>query len=728
MILTKKSSAWILVGLQATFSFFFLQHLTQSFSLEFFDLFHGPLSLKVLSSLLVGLTGLLALTALWKFEIALIFLLFAIHIVCPLIFFTYLTRNPYFTQIVLLNVWIAFFWIVWAWECWKKNRISFPKTVLDLPLLLFLIFVFISLLISFITHDSSFHFSMVFEGTRSILFLILNCFLVFFMGNMVEETWRKRFIQTTFFVGAVASLYGLLQYFGIEQIWKTQINPFGNRPLSTFGNPNFLSSYLLMLAPLLFTQFLVFKNLKKSLGISLIFFIFMACIIATMTRSTWVGVLLSFSVLILLMPIRELVRLNIKKLVLLFLILVAGIVLWPKSRLGGYSGPLERILEIKNVKNPQGYQPWHQRILIWSSSWGMVKDHPYFGKGWGLFELFYPYYQGKMIFSPQLKTFRTHANNAHNELMEIWSQCGILGTGLYIWIWVIIFIFGIHLARGPTQISDESRILACSLFAGAFGMLTDNFFGNVSLHFAVPAFLFWWQLGILFGLGRSENYTVSLSTPRKFYLLGIVLFLGGTIFWNFNREFQEIYYFNGFKVARDMRQQDFARKDLEKAWEYYSKEVNTNYELANTYARLSQIMIKEGLQEQAQNYVKKALWAYIESNRSNSGYDEIHFNLAATLAQLNIIEEPQENLKVLNPLGQPTFLEAKDLLGAKYYFSRALLLNPLSKDAYQFLGNIYLLDMARNKEPAIALFSQALHFFPEDQDFQMKLEFARNFK
>ncbi len=728
MILTNKSSAWFLVGLQAIFTFFFLQHLTHSFSLGFLDLFQGPLSLQILTFLLVGLTALLAITALWKFEIALVLLLFAIHTVCPLIFFTYLTRNPYFTQIVLLNVWIAFFWIVWVWECWKNNKISFPKTVLDIPLLLFLMVALASLFISFTTHDSSFHFSMVFEGTRNILFLIINCIFVFYMGVMVEEPWRKRLIQITFVVGAIASLYGLLQYFGIEQIWKTQVNPFGNRPLSTFGNPNFLSSYLLMLVPIIFTQFLALKNPRNSLGLSLIFLVFMACIVATMTRSSWVGVLVSFIILIFLKPVRTLSRMNLKKCLLLLLVLMAGLLFWPKSRLGGYSGPMERILEIKNVKNPRGYQPWHQRILIWSSSWGMVQDHPFLGKGWGLFELFYPYDQGKMIFSPQLRNFRTHANNAHNELLEIWSQLGFLGMGVYVWIWVIIFLFGIHLMRGPPQILEESKILAGALFAGAFGMLSDNFFGNVSLHFAVPAFLFWWQLGILFGLGRSRIYTIPMTTPRKFYLLGIVLFLGGTLFWNFNREFQEIYYFNGFKVAKDIRQQDLARKELEKAWGYFSKEVNTNYELANTYARLSQVMAKEGLHLQAENYAKKSLWAYIEAIHSNSGYDEIYFNLAATLAQLNMIEETQENLKVLNPLGQPALVQSKDLLGAKYYYSRVLLINPLSMDAYQFLGNIYIRDIARNQESAVALYSQALNFFPEDSDFKMKLDFARNFK
>ena len=48
-------------------------------------------------------------------------LLGLIHVVCPLLFFTNLTRNPYFTQIALLNIGIAVCGILWAVDAFRKG-------------------------------------------------------------------------------------------------------------------------------------------------------------------------------------------------------------------------------------------------------------------------------------------------------------------------------------------------------------------------------------------------------------------------------------------------------------------------------------------------------------------------------------------------------------------------------------------------------------------------------
>ena len=52
----------------------------------------------------------------------------------------------------------------------------------------------------------------------------------------------------------------------------------------------------------------------------------------------------------------------------------------------------------------------------------------------GLLELFYPFYQGHFIDHIEMfRALRTHANNAHNELLEVWGQTGILGLGAFLW-------------------------------------------------------------------------------------------------------------------------------------------------------------------------------------------------------------------------------------------------------------------------------------------------------
>src|SRR5204862_6624910 len=113
-------------------------------------------------------------------------------------------------------------------------------------------------------------------------------------------------------------------------------------------------------------------------------------------------------------------------------------------------------------KSGESYGPWHQRLLIWSSAWDMVKARPFFGKGWGCFELFYPYYQGAYLFNPTFVQWRTHANNAHNIVMEIWSQTGTLGLGLALLLFFSMALAGRNALR---RLSVESRLLGEALLS-----------------------------------------------------------------------------------------------------------------------------------------------------------------------------------------------------------------------------------------------------------------------
>src|ERR1019366_2518748 len=90
-------------------------------------------------------------------------------------------------------------------------------------------------------------------------------------------------------VSCIAALYGITQYFGIELVWLTHLNPYGNRPVSTFGNPNFMSSYLVLVLPVLMADYLfkitgyprvlLFGTILGGLG----------ALVATLTRSSWAG-------------------------------------------------------------------------------------------------------------------------------------------------------------------------------------------------------------------------------------------------------------------------------------------------------------------------------------------------------------------------------------------------------------------------------------------------------
>jgi len=89
--------------------------------------------------------------------------------------------------------------------------------------------------------------------------------------------------------GALASCYGVLQYFGVELVWPRLLNPYGNRSVSTFGNPNFISSYLVMLLPFALAYLMSAEKTAHRLLYGFIFLSYAAMLMASLTRSSWGG-------------------------------------------------------------------------------------------------------------------------------------------------------------------------------------------------------------------------------------------------------------------------------------------------------------------------------------------------------------------------------------------------------------------------------------------------------
>ncbi len=626
----------------------------------------------------------------------LFWVLAAMHLVCPLLFFTDLTRNPYITQIALLNGGVWLMVLIYTVDALRQGRFTFWRTPLDVPLVLFLAAALLSWGLSWIDHPP-FRLPIWNEGSRVTLFLIVNGLLVYwFSAQLKDPVWDRRLRFAVLFVGFAAGGYGILQYMGVEFIWPQALNPYSGRPVSSFGNPNFLSSYMIMLLPLCLAQGLEAKTSFERWGATALFLLFSGSVISTFTRSSWIGGaagVLMFAFF---------ARRQWKKHkawalgAVLAAVLLAGF--WPSSPLAGRSTrPLDRLTELyRGVTTEKSYGSWHQRLLIWSCALDMVKERPIVGKGWGCFELFYPFYQGAYLTDDVFRTFRTHANNAHNLLMEFWSQTGFLGLGIFLWICFLFF----ELARRRIPAVPESeRLPAWAFLSAGAAMLVDNFFGNVSLFFAVPAFLFFWMMG---SLGRTLSPSdVRVVPSRGWKSLVVCAALVLVSLWGIGHAYRywrsEVDYFSGFKKAKQGTLKD-SIDVLEKSVAVRRWEVNTNYELANAYARQSRWASDNRLPSEAKAYAEKALWAYDEALAANAGYDEIYFNRGT----------------MQNHMGK------RDEAVLSYRMS--ILINPLNAEAYKALGNLYLSreeDMPR----AIELFSRALFFFPRDRDLWNNLGF-----
>ncbi|MBN1622692.1 MAG: tetratricopeptide repeat protein [Endomicrobiales bacterium] len=605
------------------------------------------------------------------------FIVYLILLVPPLLFFTDLTRNPYYFQIILLNSLTLLFWIIWLYSGIQNKKFTFVKTPLDTPLMVFFAVATVSwilILLNNLDHPYL-KFSIYSEGSKRWLFLLVNAILVYYLAvNYINDNNRKKYVLATIWAGLLAAGYGILQYFGIEFIWPKVLNPFGGRSVSTFGNPNFLSAYLVLLFPVIFVYYLQASSSSRLFYfISLI--IYFSSLLCTLTRSSWLGLFVAMMLTVIWIFIyeRELFSKKIKLLIVPFVVFMLLIVFWPRSRVSGYNPTIfERLVEVKQTQKKY-YAAWHQRVLIWSCAWHMIKENPLLGKGWGCFELFFPFYQGRHLFLDAYKHFRTHANNTHNEILEICSQTGIIGLGVYIWFLLIIVYYGLHLIKNT---KGDRRLMVIAFLASLFGMWADNLL-NVSLHFAVPGFLYWWNMGILISIGKSEENQINLEPKINKLVVYLLIIFTGLLIVRYVRNFMgEINYFAGFKHSK---RNDIAASIpyLEKAHRLQRFEVNNNYELANSYAR-------SGMRD-------KAIWAYKEALRANAGYDEIYFNMATVLMQMGETEE------------------------AITEYTRSLYINPKSFEAYSALGSLFLQNQ-KYTPAGTALFEQCAFFYPENKD------------
>lgn len=678
------------------------------------------------------------------------------HVVCPLLFFTNLTRNPYYTQIALLNIAISLCGLIWVFHIWINRQWVLPRLPTDWPLFFFLFIALIATTLSWIGHPTM-RIGIGYEALRVWVFTLINCVMAFYLPllftrpseneeekfyiwtdivlagiwgglwfffhdlkgtNPAETMWdpygfllwlaaggyaiyrTRRGVATGFFhlifvVAMLASLYGILQYAGRDLIWSSVVQPYGGRPVSTFGNPNFLSSYLMLVSPLACAYGLKSEK-KQRLGYLFIAVITAVGVLVTLTRSTYVGLMAAYLFLAVLLFRKEHLK-YAKWFGVAAGIFVVLVLLFPKTPLSEVQSPLSRFTEIFQQRDAGvPYAPWHQRLLIWSSAWDMVQAGPLFGKGWGTFELFYPFYQGHYLLSDLFPALRTHANNAHNILLEMWAQLGILGTGTAIWLFITIFFAGWSIFRAKSE--TKSKLIVASLLAGLMGMIVDNFMGNVSIFFAVPAFLFWWNMGAMLNEGNvTPPQTRPVPLLGHVFLIGVVGVCLFSIGYFVKRWNQERYYFEGFKFAKAGHVQP-SIKSLEKAFAWFGGEVNSNYEMGNSYARHAKDLRDKGFERESKKSNEMAERGYQAALYANPGYDEIYFNLGIVQLQLGKDDEAIRN------------------------FELAVFINPLLKGIYSPLANQYLSRQEFDKSRA--LFEQGVAAFPHDKDMWNNLGYT----
>ena len=613
-------------------------------------------------------------------------LLAATFLVVPLIFFTDLTANPFFVQNVLLYVLIALIYGTLAVKFLRTKTIDFTKTFFDLAFFIYVIScamgwlsalssapqalrqtLFFNLLnygtLLLVVAVGAYIISknVVFSGTIEsktnyiLLFFVWGglwylapmfkttpsseTFLValwdwygvilwgvgIYLGVRVLRKLTQENIFVLIFVAVfLACCYGVLQALGLDFLWPFEINQFATKAFSTFGNPNFLSSAVVMLLPALLVYFMRTDSKKDFVVYGLLVLVYVLYLSFGLARSCWIGAVCGLIMMWMFGTLRSLIWQR-KGRVFLLALLAVGVayssVYMPGP--GNAISPVKnRALELRSVeledlslkvKKERIFQSLHQRLLMWHTSQEIFLARPVLGSGVGNYQMAFAKYQPQSLLKyPELRGLKTTTNAPHNEILFQLAQGGIVGAGLFLFMFMVLFLevkdFAAHKKEG-----DKKQLLQ-AIFCGILGMLVDNML-NISLHAVVPAFLFWWFVGAeVSGVGKEEGkITLTANPVTKAVALVVLAGCVGIFLWQgvwFASEYES---FIGQKKLAAQNTEG-AIKNLSAALTLYP---------ANTEAgfRLGQVLL-------ARRDYQKALTVFEKSLSAAAYYEEVYYHAA----------------------------------------------------------------------------------------------------
>lgn len=345
----------------------------------------------------------------------------------------------------------------------------------DIIILIFAVLIFISSMLSSNVQRSIIGEEKRYEGMLTLYVYIL----IYFSTKKFLNFKNKKTLLVIFYIIYISiCILGVSQYY----IKINDIALFKKGVAGTFGNINFMGSFLSMGFPI-FTLLYIVKNSKLSLVTSnLVFF----CLIACGTRSAWVAII--FFAFILLIYLIKMKNKEFFKRTVFLLILFALIFTYLfTSKSSFVKTKVNNITKDIKTATTQGINKkmGSGRIQIWNITIDLIKKYPIIGVGTDNLKdaladnVTYQYLE-------YVKRTKTVVDKAHNEYLQIAVTLGIPALIIY-----LVFVFRIlHLKY--KYIFDNLPLFI--VYLSILCYLVQAFF-NISTIGVAP--FFWFALGLI---------------------------------------------------------------------------------------------------------------------------------------------------------------------------------------------------------------------------------------
>lgn len=637
-----------------------------------------------------------------------------------LILFTSLFAYKYvynfkINQEVSLKLFTILLSIIWIIKIINNNEYSFEKIRLNLPILIFIFLMTISLL-----RSQSFMVSL----NDYIIFLFY--FFIYFLiiNNIYHKAQFDSLIKLFFLTSFIISLYTLMQYYSFDPYLNNLHNV-----TSTIGQKNWISNYIAMFFPIALIYFLL-EDIKKN---KIIYFLLLSILYATLmicqSRGIWISIIFTALIGILLIykfKLFPIFKDNQKWLFLLLLTFLLITIIYSTENPLNKSAitAVQRAVSTFDEQDPS----INTRLLIWRSTLQMIKDNPLLGSGIGTFKINYLNYQADLLQkNPNYIKYIANAKESHNEYLQMSAELGIVGLGVFL---SILFIFYSSILNYlEKKINNKDKIVVFGLLMGITCYLFHSLF-TFPFHVPVLGLNFFIIVGLTLSYIRNvdslkdeKNIIIKkeIFKNKKIKIFGIILVLFFLIFaidsLVIRPYLAEIYYFSGMRY-KNINNYDMSLPKLKYAAKLDPNNGRILQALGTNYYNLQIYDKAEETWQRTKNYVTDV---------------NIFCNLGLLYSKIGAYEKSEEELKQAIYLN-PKFTEGYHYLGFLYFsqedydgaieqWSKILEIEPNFPNEYIVLNN---LGIVYNKKQmpgkALEYFLEALQLVPEGNPIIEEIE------
>ena len=646
----------------------------------------------------------------------------------PLVFYPYLVRifNP--PKELAFNILVIIGLMFWFLKMTAQEEFKITRTPLNLPVLAFMAICSLSLFWSNSPMVSLLELPLFLAGP--ILYFIV-------ANNVKNECQINRLLAILLFISTILGIYGISQYNGIDfSFWKANVGR--NQVFGLFGNVNYFAEYMIVPLPLAISLFFATRNRTRKILLLVGILAMGGSLLLTFTRGSYLAIGIS-SIFMFLLYLVSQGKSFIKKHKKIFILILAIIILItfiftlpnPLNKPGTTISKIKKRISISQFT--QGYSI-RRRIATWKFTIMMIKDHPLLGSGIGTFKYNSLNYQAKFFDQENNRSLYPYgvADKAHNEYLQLGAEVGMLGLGIFIWLIISYFRYGLRILK---KLKDKYKQgILIGLMGGVMAVLIDAIFG-FPLHLPATLVLFWLFIGLIISLNYSEQEAKTVRvkgtqskaksdrTESNIYRFKPLLYLVIILLSLFicvivaRPLVSQIYQYYGVEYAK--------KADYNTASKNFHEALKWNPYFGMIYYNLGQIISQKGIYTPAiENFEKAGKYmdhpdlpgrlAYLYLKKGQ--WDKAISKLKQAISYQ---KNEKSMVSLYNDLGN-NYMRLGRYRPAEIAFKNAIKINPKYMNAHYGLAGAYL---RQNKlEEALEEFKKVVELAPDSQEAKYSRE------